>query len=119
MSKLTICLDFDGVCHSYTSGWMGIHIIPDPPVDGLFGFISEALNNGFDIAVYSTRSESELGIEAMKQWFEKHSPGSTQHISFPDKKPLAFVGLDDRVITFDGVFPDIETLKNFKPWNKK
>ena len=29
MSKPILCLDFDGVLHSYTSGWRGARI-PDP-----------------------------------------------------------------------------------------
>lgn len=32
-----LCLDFDGVCHSYTSGWKGAAVIPDPAVPGLVG----------------------------------------------------------------------------------
>ncbi len=40
-------------------------------------------------------------------------------ISFPTEKPSAFIGLDDRVLTFNGQFPDVETLRTFKPWNKR
>jgi hypothetical protein len=34
MRKPILCLDFDGVLHSYTSGWKGAAVIPDPPVPG-------------------------------------------------------------------------------------
>lgn len=28
----TVSFDFDGVIHSYRSGWKGAAVIPDPPV---------------------------------------------------------------------------------------
>ena len=28
--KPILCLDFDGVIHSYISGWKGADVIPDP-----------------------------------------------------------------------------------------
>ena len=38
-------------------------------------------------------------------------------IQFPLHKPSAKVTIDDRAITFTGVWPSMQTLKEFKPWN--
>ena len=35
MNKQTVVFDFDGVIHSYKSGWQGDAIIPDEPVVGI------------------------------------------------------------------------------------
>ncbi len=40
-------------------------------------------------------------------------------IQFPKHKPPAFVTIDDRAITFNGKWPEIEDLQNFKPWHHK
>lgn len=130
--KPILCLDFDGVCHSYTSGWHGPTTIPDPPVEGLFEFLEMAIED-FEVVIYSTRSETEEGREAMRLWLLLHYEEwcqmmdkdaeewreTTKFIGFPSTKPPAFVSLDDRVITFIGKWPTISSLKAFKPWNKK
>ena len=116
--KPILCLDFDGVCHSYTSGWKGADVIPDLPVPDLIHFIVEA-NQYFDIQIFSSRSNLPGGLQAMKDWFEYHFPHSTEILSFPTSKPAAFIGIDDRVLTFNGTFPNVEILRNFKAWNKK
>ena len=120
--KPTLSLDFDGVIHSYASGWKGASKIPDPPVDGAFEAIREYVKV-FDVCVYSSRSSVEGGIRAMKKWFIQHGwPEKDKEpleIRFPAEKPPLFVGLDDRVITFKGEFPPAETLLKFKPWYKR
>ena len=131
MTKPILCLDFDGVCHSYTSGWEGADVIPDPPVDGLFDFLFEAQKH-FEIHIFSTRSLQDGGVEAMRQWFDEwlwkwydeHCKGEVigpalLPLHFPVEKPPALVTLDDRTLTFAGVFPAVEILRNFKPWNRK
>jgi hypothetical protein len=127
VGKPILCLDFDGVCHSYTSGWQGAGIISDPPVPGLFEFLEQAVQH-FEIHIYSSRSHQENGIQAMMMWFIEHrrqwreNGGKGDEIiqlNFPDHKPSAMITIDDRAITFNGVWPDIEFLNNFKPWNKK
>jgi hypothetical protein len=130
MRKPILCLDFDGVCHSYTSGWKGVTVILDPPVNGLFQFIQEAVKH-FTVAIYSTRSDTSEGREAMRIWLGRWSVDPEHglphdvdlsflgEIEWPEEKPPALVTLDDRAITFDGTWPTMETLQNFKPWNKK
>lgn len=123
--KPILCLDFDGVIHSYTSPWKASDIIPDPPVPGALEFIQEATKN-FRVCIYSTRSNTESGLRAMQYWLEDHiikEYGSSnlswhRQIEFPSSKPSAIVTLDDRALTFDGTWPSMETLLSFKPWNK-
>lgn len=127
MSKPILCLDFDGVIHSYTSGWKGADIIPDPPVEGAIAFMLGALRE-FDVVVLSSRSNQKGGRGAMQRWLQEHAGGAwyespdgpgLEDIRFVTEKPPALVTLDDRAITFDGTWPSLEMLKAFKPWNKK
>jgi hypothetical protein len=129
MTKPILVLDFDGVIHSYASGWKGADIIPDPPVDGAMQFIWDATEH-FRVAVFSSRSNQAGGINAMKRWLDHHFRGywgthATQaddklsDIEWPLEKPAAFITIDDRALTFDGRWPTIEFLKEFKPWNKR
>jgi len=119
-----ICLDFDGVLHSYTSGWKGAHVISDPPVPGAMGFVA-ALCSEFYVHIYSSRSHQPGGIEAMKEWLayclmeEGYDERLVETITFSTVKPPAKVSLDDRAIQFTGKWPSLSELRTFKPWNKK
>lgn len=131
-----LVLDFDGVIHSYKSGWVQPDFIPDPPVPGAFDSIYRALQD-FDVQIFSSRSHQEGGIRAMRVWIEywarkeldNEEPNYRANAvingvawrkeAFPIEKPSAFVSIDDRAIQFDGFWPALEILKNFKPWNKK
>jgi hypothetical protein len=126
--KPILCLDFDGVIHSYTSGWRGARNIPDDPVDGAIDFIETMLHKGWDVVIHSSRSRHFGGIRAMRAWMKRHSGNSwneTMHgpgiedVRFVWFKPAALVTIDDRALTFTGVWPSPEDLKSFKPWNKK
>jgi len=115
--KPILCLDFDGVCHSYTSGWQGATVVPDPPVPGLIQFLTEAARH-FDVQIYSSRSHYPGGIDAMRQWIADNG-GWGLSVKFPESKPSATVTLDDRAITFTGTWPSIAELLAFKPWYKR
>lgn len=124
MQKPILCLDFDGVIHSYESGWKGADIIPDPPVAGAADFIVAAQEQ-FTVAIYSSRSGQDGGIAAMKRYVHKliidadHDGSAYDAITWPTEKPPALITIDDRALTFDGTWPRIEDLKRFKPWNKR
>jgi len=116
--KPILCLDFDGVLHSYTSKWQGAHIIPDDPVPCMQAFL-EAAVQVFDVQVYSTRSAHPGGIDAMAAWIGKYVPPEiADQISYPTTKPPALVTLDDRAVRFEGVWPEIAYLRALNPWNK-
>lgn len=132
MNKPILCLDFDGVIHSYTSGWIEADFIPDPPVPGAFEFIHVALDH-FDVVIYSSRSNQKGGINAMFTWMKYWAvrvPGWAredankiinhfQNRAWPESKPSAFLTIDDRAITFNGKWPKLSELQSFKPWNRK
>lgn len=126
--KPILCLDFDGVLHSYTSGWKGAGNIPDPPVPGAIDFLREAVKH-FRVAIFSSRSNDPAGGPAMREWLGVHiiadepdiflqDPPWFAAIEWPTSKPAAMVTLDDRAITFTGEWPAMDALLNFKPWNK-
>lgn len=133
MSKPILCIDFDGVLHSYTTPWVNATTIPDPPVLGAIQFLLDA-EPYFRIAVFSSRSHQSGGIDAMRAWLAYHiadyfssMPLALQQITvdqfmaqieWPTAKPPALVTLDDRAVTFTGVWPTISQLQAFKPWNR-
>lgn len=129
MRKPILCLDFDGVLHSYSSGWKGADVIPDPPTDGAMRFLWDATEK-FRVCILSSRSGQPGGKSAMKAWLTQHfrdhwaadrttCDDKLAEIEWPDEKPAAFVTIDDRAITFTGQWPSVQSLLEFKPWNKR
>ncbi len=94
----TICLDFDGVIHSYRSGWQGEATIPDPPIHGVREAI-EHLRKRYRVVVHSARSRTEDGRQAISRWLAKHDIEVDEICAH---KPPAFVYVDDRAIPFQG-----------------
>jgi len=117
MTKPILLLDFDGVIHQYTAPWAGANIVSDGPVEGAKEFIVAA-SEVFEVCIYSARSLQAGGIEAMTSWMLEHDL-PIDLVSFPTKKPPAFLTLDDRCICFNGQWPQIYELQSFLPWNKR
>lgn len=115
--KQTIILDFDGVLHSYSSGWRGADVIPDPPTEGARDAVAK-LREKYVVVVVSSRSHQPGGIEAMKAWLSRHG---IEVDDVPDHKPPHVCTVDDRVFRFEGDWGAvIEGLPEAcVPWNKK
>lgn len=114
--RKTVVFDFDGVIHSYTSGWQGEDVIPDPPVDGIKEAIAEIRKAGYVVVIVSTRCVCSKGKFAIRDWLEKYGikvDGIVEH------KPPAVVYIDDRAICFDGDSKSLlSKVEKFKPWNR-
>lgn len=136
MSNPIICVDFDGVIHSYSSGWQGVDVISDDPVPGAIEWLMDHLPipegvstmhagdyRGPEVQIYSSRSKDPAGVRAMQAWLIKHGMRSEYItdgiLKFPTQKPAAFLTIDDRAICFNGKFPTSEEMMAFKPWNKR
>ena len=132
-----LCIGFDGVLHSCSSGWHGQRKILDPPVPGAIVWLRSLLTDAecvcamaprfhdFDVQIHSSRSKCWGGRRAMKKWlgleFEKAGFywQLVELIKFPSTKPPAFLQLDARGMCFTGTFPTPEAMKAFKSWNEK
>lgn len=113
--KKTVVFDFDGVIHSYKSGWKGESVIPDPPVDGIRELIDE-LNKEFKIVVCSTRCRTEYGKRAVEDWLLHN--GIAVYDTAADKPP-AICYVDDRAIRFDGKTDGLaDQIRSFKSWTE-
>ncbi len=98
LARRTVCLDFDGVIHSYRSGWCGADIIPDPPLHGAREAIAR-LRNHFRVVVHSARCAVPEGLEAIAAWLQKHDIVVDEVCAH---KPPASMYVDDRGVPFRG-----------------
>lgn len=114
-----VVFDFDGVIHSYSSGWKGSDIIADPPVPGIEKALRDIHKAGYEIVVVSTRCETVLGRMAIENWLDKNC--LSDYVDRVCKeKPPAICYIDDRAICFDG-HPEalLSKIQSFKPWNAR
>ena len=101
--KRTICLDFDGVIHSYRSGWCGAEIIPDPPIHGTKEAIAR-LRQQYRVVILSSRCHTEEGRQAVQEWLRRNN---IEVDEVCEHKPPAHVYVDDRAVRFKGDWDDV------------
>ena len=105
--KPTICIDFDGVIHSYDKGWQDGtiygHVVP-----GFWEWM-EGVRDNFKLVVYSSRSKDKSQLTAMALWLHAErnkwiAAGGSRHptepleIEFAHEKPAAWLTIDDRAM---------------------
>ena len=113
----TVVFDFDGVIHSYTSGWKGETCIPDPPVPGIKEAIDEIRAAGYLTIIQSTRAATIQGKYAINKYLAKN--GIIVDGITAEKVP-AIVYIDDRAITFNGDTSNLlARIQAFQPWTKQ
>lgn len=128
----TLCLDFDGVVHSYDKGWMDGSIY-GTTTEGFWPWVIEA-SRRFSIVIHSSRFSSDDGMREAAMWmpreFMKWAQRQTTHpgvdsyqqlgISLSRTKPAAILTIDDRALTFTGSWDDfpMERLRDFKTWQQ-
>jgi hypothetical protein len=134
MNKPIICIDFDGVIHSYENGWQNGEIY-GTATPGFFRWAINAVNL-FELVVYSSRSKTPEGRQAMHEAIGKWSidaihsgevpsdyvwPCLFDNLEFSDVKPPAFLTIDDRAICFQGSWDALDPaeLLEFQTWTQR
>lgn len=108
MKKETVAVDFDGVIHAYSRGWVEGSIY-DPPVPGAFAALRHLMCSGYPVFIFSSREPEQICEwigrfapdrhpvvvpDDVKFWDSPHRLGVTQ------RKLPAAVYLDDRGLHF-------------------
>lgn len=110
----TVVFDFDGVIHSYRSGWKGPGVIPDPVVPGIVEAIDELRAKGYRVVVVSTRCADPEGKVSVENYLTEN------HIAVDGvmaEKPPALCYVDDRAICFKGNAGKlVDQIKKFRSW---
>ena len=117
MDRKIISFDFDGVIHSYTSGWKGDNVVLDTPVPGIKEAIAEIRASGYSVFIHSCRCNTPLGRFAVIAWLRDNEIEVDAVVTH---KPLAVVHIDDRCICFDGKPADLlNKIQSFQPWYRQ
>ena len=126
----TVLIDFDGVIHSYVSGWQGKQNIPDPPHPGAMPFLIQLIDHeSIEPVIWTSRvhamegnpdaiAEAEQAEQAIRNWLLLHglTASEVDQLKITNDKPPATMIIDDRAFRFEGGFPSIDYLLSFRPW---
>lgn len=97
----TIVFDFDGVIHSYTSGWQGVDNVPDPPLKLGVELAKELKDLGYNLVICSSRATTDAGKMAIEKWLSDNNL-SELFTEVTCIKVPALCYIDDRAVPFNG-----------------
>lgn len=121
MSKnkfMTVAVDFDGVIHSYTSGWLGADVIIDPPVDGAIEWLNKIVKK-FNVVILTTRGNQGNANEVIMKYLIDNGYSGPE-LLVTNEKVASIIYIDDRGWRFTGSnFPSVNDIYKAKPWFKE
>lgn len=123
-----LCVDFDGVIHAYSKGWLDGSIY-DPPMEGAIEAMMELQSRGYWLIVFTTRAD----LDAVDKWLEvrwleqleRMAPGAPIKTALaihpiPEVtggKPGAAAYIDDHAWRFDAKLGGWDSvLSDFRGW---
>lgn len=90
--KKTICLDFDGVLHAYSRGWVDGSVY-DEPMPGAVA-AAKKLSERHWLVVQTTREN----LDEVRAWLERYG---FPLMEVTNRKPPAVLYIDDRGLRFE------------------
>lgn len=127
---MKVAVDWDGVIHSYVSGWKGHSVLPDPPVEGAIAWLADLHAAGIEVVFFTCRFtnwSNEIPWPKVRDACIKYliDNGLAPEIanSFEwwagEGKPRVDLYVDDHGFRFEGTFPTVQEVKGLKDsWNK-
>lgn len=97
----TILIDFDGVIHKYSKGWINDDIY-DPPMDGAKEAIEKLINDGYEVIIFTARVsrkwiDRKERLHNVKEWLKRYQFPNVKISS--EKIPSIYI-IDDSAIEF-------------------
>ena len=95
---LNVAVDFDGVLNTY-DGWAGKHELFEPK-RGVGLFLSR-LDEKYNVIIFTRRNPVDVWA-----WLDRYNLSPyVSHVT--NRKPMAFVYIDDRACKFEGDYDEV------------
>lgn len=131
-SSLTIAVDFHGVIVAHPEGSQGATQLDWPEVPGAIAWLKR-ISERYFVHIISARfgrphPEGDHARAMAMTWLSQHGIPSdwmmpserspSPRIWLTAVKPACILWVDDRGWRFDGTFPTVEQIQDFRPWNR-